>query len=126
VFWLGLLGALFNQGILASLTLYNRLNLNLPMKIGLAGMICGCVVALLPPAFRDNNGLRELLLTGTASWQFTSFAFVAYFVLTLVAMALGHLGDCFIPPWCWVLPWVTWWGWLRFICWDSVRRRVTP
>jgi CIC family chloride channel protein len=93
----GLLGALFNQGILASLTLYNRLNLNLPMKIGLAGMICGCVVALLPPAFRDNNGLRELLLTGTASWQFTSFAFVAYFFLTLVCYGSGAPGGLFHP-----------------------------
>lgn len=93
----GLLGALFNRGILASLSLYNRLNLNLPMKIGLAGMICGCVVALLPPAFRDNSGLRELLLTGDASWQFTSFAFVAYFVLTLIAYGSGAPGGLFHP-----------------------------
>src|ERR687885_700167 len=93
----GLLGALFNQGILASLTLYNRLNLSLSMKIGLAGMICGCVVALLPPAFRDNNGLRELLLTGSASWQFTSFAFVAYFMLTLISYGSGAPGGLFHP-----------------------------
>src|SRR5919199_3448735 len=93
----GLLGALFNQGLLASLTLYDRLNLSLPLKIGLAGMICGCVVALLPYSFRDNNGLRELLITGKASWQFTSFAFVAHFVLTLVSYGSGAPGGLFHP-----------------------------
>jgi CIC family chloride channel protein len=93
----GLFGALFNQGLLASLTLYQRLNLSLPVKIGLAGMICGCVVALLPPEFRDNNGLRELLITGNASWQFTSVAFVAYFILTLISYGSGAPGGLFHP-----------------------------
>jgi CIC family chloride channel protein len=93
----GLFGALFNQGLLASLTLYERLNLSLPVKIGLAGMVCGCVVALLPPDFRNNSGLRELLLTGNASWQFTSVAFVAYFILTLVSYGSGAPGGLFHP-----------------------------
>ncbi len=93
----GLLGALFNQGVLASLTLYERLNLSLPVRIGLAGMICGCVVALLPNDFRDNNGLREFLITGDASWQFTSVAFVAYFFLTLVSYGSGAPGGLFHP-----------------------------
>jgi CIC family chloride channel protein len=93
----GLLGALFNQGLMSSLNLYDRLNLSLPVKIGLAGMICGCVVALLPPDFRNNNGLRELLLTGDASWQFTGFAFVAYFFLTLVSYGSGAPGGLFHP-----------------------------
>ncbi|NEQ25232.1 MAG: CBS domain-containing protein, partial [Microcoleus sp. SIO2G3] len=71
--------------------------LRLPLRIGLAGMICGCVVALLPISFRDNNGLRELLLTGDASWQFTSVAFVAYFILTLVSYGSGAPGGLFHP-----------------------------
>lgn len=93
----GLLGALFDRGLLASLTLYQRLNLSLPVRIGLAGMICGCVVALLPPDFRDNNGLRELLITGKAGWELTSIAFVAYFVLTLVSYGSGAPGGLFHP-----------------------------
>ncbi len=93
----GLLGALFNQGLLASLTLYDRLNLSLPVRIGLAGMICGCTVALLPDSFRDNNGLRELLITGKASWQLTGVAFVAYFMLTLVSYGSGAPGGLFHP-----------------------------
>ncbi|HEY9710063.1 MAG TPA: chloride channel protein, partial [Oculatellaceae cyanobacterium] len=93
----GLFGALFNQGLLASLSFYQRLNLSLPVRIGLAGMVCGCVVALLPPDFRDNNGLRELLITGEASWQFTSVAFVAYFALTLISYGSGAPGGLFHP-----------------------------
>ncbi|HEY9673128.1 MAG TPA: chloride channel protein [Waterburya sp.] len=93
----GLLGALFHQGLLASLSLYQRLNLSLPVKIGLAGMVCGCVVALLPPDFRDNSGLREMLITGKASWQFTGVAFVAYFILTLVSYGSGAPGGLFHP-----------------------------
>jgi CIC family chloride channel protein len=93
----GLLGALFNQGLLASLTLYDRLNLSLPIRIGLAGMICGCTVALLPDSFRDNNGLRELLITGKAKWPLTSVAFVAYFILTLVSYGCGAPGGLFHP-----------------------------
>lgn len=93
----GLLGALFNQGILISLTLYQRLNQSLPIKIGLAGMICGCVVALLPYEFRNNSGLRELLVTGNTSWQFTGVVFVAYFFLTLVSYGSGAPGGLFHP-----------------------------
>lgn len=93
----GLLGALFNQGLLKSLTFYDRLNLSLPMRIGMAGMICGSVVALLPESFRDNNGLRLLLLTGEKSWQFTSLALVVYFLLTLVSYGSGAPGGLFHP-----------------------------
>jgi len=93
----GVFGALLNQGLLASLTFYQRLNFSLPVKIGLAGMFCGCVVALLPPDFRNNSGLRELLLTGNTNWQFTSVAFVAYFCLTLVSYGSGAPGGLFHP-----------------------------
>ncbi|MGC1396858.1 MAG: chloride channel protein [Coleofasciculaceae cyanobacterium] len=93
----GLLGALFNQGLLKSLNLYDRLNLGLPMRIGMAGMICGCFVALLPESFRDNNGLRLLLLTGEKSWQFTTLALVVYFLLTLVSYGSGAPGGLFHP-----------------------------
>ena len=93
----GLLGALFHQGILASLKFYRRLKLSLPLKIGLAAMICGCVVALLPPDFRNNSGLREFLITGDPDWEFTSLVFVAYFILTLVSYGSGASGGLFHP-----------------------------
>jgi CIC family chloride channel protein len=93
----GLLGGLFNKGILASLTFYKGLSLSLPLRIGLAGFISGCVVALLPISFRNNSGLKELLLTGEANWEFASIAFVAHFVLTIVAYGSGAPGGLFNP-----------------------------
>lgn len=93
----GLLGALFNQGLLISLSGFERLKISLPLRIGLAGMICGCVVAQLPADFRNNSGLREFLITGEASWQFTSLAFIAYFFLSLLSYGSGAPGGLFNP-----------------------------
>lgn len=93
----GLLGGLFNRGVIVSLTLNRLLPLGLPGQMGLAGFTSGLVVSLLPLSFRDNAGLREILITGQASWQVTAIAFVAQFVLTLVAYGSGAPGGLFAP-----------------------------
>ncbi|NEO35364.1 MAG: CBS domain-containing protein [Moorea sp. SIOASIH] len=93
----GLLAALFNQGILSSLNFYDRLKLSLPLRIGIAGMLGGCIVALLPDEFHNNSGLRELLLTGHVGWEFTCLAFVIYFLLTIIAYGSGAPGGLFHP-----------------------------
>lgn len=93
----GLLATLFNRGILFSLTLQRRFHVSLAVKMGLAGLICGCVVSLLPPDFRNNRGLRELLITGAESWQFTSLALIIYFFLTLISYGSGAPGGLFHP-----------------------------
>jgi CIC family chloride channel protein len=94
----GLLGALFNQGIIASLTFNRRfLRLGLPWRVGLAGLVCGMTIALLPTPFRDNAGLRELLTNGELSWQITAIAFIAQFSLTLIAYGSGAPGGLFAP-----------------------------
>ncbi|MEQ8538139.1 MAG: chloride channel protein [Coleofasciculus sp. D1-CHI-01] len=93
----GLLATLFNRGILFSLTLQRRFHVSLAVKMGLAGLICGCLVSLLPPDFRNNSGLRELLITGEATWQFTSLALVTYFFLTIVSYGSGAPGGLFHP-----------------------------
>ncbi|MFP5269266.1 chloride channel protein [Coleofasciculus sp.] len=93
----GLLATLFNRGILFSLTLQRRFHVSLAVKMGLAGLICGCVVSLLPSDFRNNRGLRELLITGAETWQFTSLALVIYFFLTLISYGSGAPGGLFHP-----------------------------
>ncbi|MBW4494181.1 MAG: chloride channel protein [Oscillatoria princeps RMCB-10] len=94
----GLLGALFSKGIVALLTFNRRvLRLGLPLRIGLAGLICGLVVAMLPVGFRNNSGLREFLLTGEASWRMSLVAFVAHFLLTIIAAGSGAPGGLFAP-----------------------------
>jgi CIC family chloride channel protein len=54
-------------------------------------------MALLPASFRDNTGLREFLITGDASWYLAAIAFVAQFVLTLIAFGSGAPGGLFAP-----------------------------
>jgi len=94
----GLLGALFNQGVIASLTLNQKwIRRGVPLRVGLAGLVSGIVVSLLPIAFRDTAGLREILLTGHANWQFTAIIFIAQFFLILVAAGSGAPGGLLVP-----------------------------
>ena len=94
----GLLGALFSKGIIAGLQ-FNRktLKLALPWRVGLAGLICGLVIAFLPETFRNNTGLREFLLTGEASAKTSLIAFIAHFFLTIISAASGAPGGLFAP-----------------------------
>jgi len=93
----GLLGVLFNRGILWSLRFYDNLSWPLPLRIAAAGLISGSIVAALPPFFRDNAGLRDFLITGEGGWQMTAIALVAYFCLTLIAYGSGAPGGLFSP-----------------------------
>jgi chloride channel protein, CIC family len=94
----GLLGALFNRGIFVSLAFNRRvLRLGLPWKIGLSGLISGLVIAFLPPDFRDNAGLREMVIGGESSWLIILLVFVVKFGLTLVAYGSGAPGGLFAP-----------------------------
>ncbi|MBF2072394.1 MAG: chloride channel protein [Synechococcales cyanobacterium C42_A2020_086] len=94
----GLLGALFSHGIFVSLAFHRRvLRLRLPWKVGLAGLISGSVMVLLPEAFRDNTGLQEFVTTGEATWAITLLAFGVKFLLTLLAYGAGAPGGLFAP-----------------------------
>ena len=94
----GLLGALFHRGIFAGLTLNRRLSpLGLPGRIGLAGLVSGLIVTQLPATFRDNTGLQDMISAGDAGWQVTLLAFVAKFLLTLLAVGSGAPGGIFSP-----------------------------
>lgn len=94
----GSLGALFSQGIFVSLAFYRRvLRLGLPWKIGLAGLVSGLVIILLPDSFRDNTSLQEFVSMGQAGWLFTLLAFTVKFLLTLIAYGAGTPGGLFAP-----------------------------
>jgi len=93
----GGLGVLFNQGILTSLNFYRRfLKVGLPLRVGLAGLVTGLVLVALPE-FRDNAGLRKMLLTGDASWQLVAIAFVVQFLLILFTYGSGAPGGLLVP-----------------------------
>ncbi len=93
----GIFGGLFNRGIFASLSCYQRLRLGLPVQIGLTGMGCGGIVALLPDLFHNNAHLREVITTGGVSWEFAALAFFAYFFLTILSYGSGAPGGLFQP-----------------------------
>jgi chloride channel protein, CIC family len=93
----GLLGALFNSGLIFSIKFYRKLHISLPLRVALAGFISGVVVAMLPPSFRDNTGLRESLITGGSQPTVAAIAFAAQFILTLIAFGSGAPGGLFAP-----------------------------
>ena len=93
----GVLGGLFNRGVMFGLEMNRRLGWSLPWRIGLAGLVSGLIVAFLPPFFQNNAGLRESLITGEMDWQTTAMAFVAHFFLTMLASGSGAPGGLFAP-----------------------------
>ena len=93
----GVLGGIFNQSIIRGMKFGRTLPLSMPIRIGLAGLISGTVVAWLPPFFQDNTGLRELLIAGQFSWQTTALVFAAQFCLTILVYSAGAPGGLFAP-----------------------------
>ncbi|HEY9809590.1 MAG TPA: chloride channel protein [Halomicronema sp.] len=94
----GLLGSLFTSGIVYAVKFNRRhLKMGLPLRIALAGLICGLSVSALPMSFRDNTSLRELLGAGDATWQTSLIAFIAHFFLTIIAAGSGAPGGLFAP-----------------------------
>jgi chloride channel protein, CIC family len=93
----GLLGALFNSGLINSIKFYKRLHISLPLRVALAGFISGIIVAMLPEFFRDNTGLREYMITSNANAPLAVIVFVAQFILTLIAFGSGAPGGLFAP-----------------------------
>lgn len=94
----GLAGVLFNRGILASLTFYRRfVKVSLRWRIGLAGLMTGLVLVILPPIFRDNAGLREILLTQQAHWQLVALVFAVQFLLIVVTYGSGAPAGLLVP-----------------------------
>ncbi|NRB08182.1 MAG: chloride channel protein [Richelia sp.] len=93
----GILGGLFNNGIVAASRLTKGLRISLPLRVGIAGLVCGVTIAFLPDDFLDSAGLREVLIGGKADWQLTLIAFVAQFVLTILVYATGAPGGLFAP-----------------------------
>lgn len=93
----GLLGALFNWGLIFSIKIYRRLHVSLPLRVALAGFCSGVFVALLPAAFRDYAGLREYIIAGKANPPLVAITFIAQFILSLIAFGSGAPGGLFAP-----------------------------
>jgi CIC family chloride channel protein len=94
----GVLGAIFNKGIIAGLTL-NRDVLKWPITVScaLVGLASGLIVMNLPPMYHDFSGLREALLSGKLSLEAVLIALALQFVLSVLAYSSGAPGGLFAP-----------------------------
>lgn len=93
----GVLGALFNRGVILGVSWNRRLPISMPIRIGLAGLVSGIVIAFLPSFFLDNAGLRDIVVSGELRWQMIAVAFVVHFSLTILAYSSGAPGGLFAP-----------------------------
>ncbi|MBD2504477.1 chloride channel protein [Anabaena azotica] len=94
----GILSIVFNQGIIASLKINRRvLNLSLPWRLGIVGLVTGVAIALLPMTFRNNAGLREILLLGNANWLFAAIALLVQFTLIIFTYGAGAPAGLLVP-----------------------------
>ncbi|MBX9671379.1 MAG: chloride channel protein [Candidatus Obscuribacterales bacterium] len=93
----GFLGALFNRGILLGLRVFKRFPVGKPLKVGIAGLVTGLVVALLPTSLHDYAGTRAMINAGTISGDIVPYIFGAFSLLTLLAYGSGAPGGLFAP-----------------------------
>ncbi len=106
VFWVilgaaaGVIGCLFNRGILLSLRFYREVLSPLPLsvRVGLAGLVSGVFIASIPdPHLRNFATLRDWIVAGHAEWYTMPFIFLGFFFLTLVGYGSGAPGGLFAP-----------------------------
>ena len=93
----GILGGLFNRSLMVGFRINRTLNLPLPLRIGMAGLLSGTIVSFLPTFFYNNAGLRQILIAGKLDWHTTALAFIAYFFLTIITYSSGATGGLFAP-----------------------------
>jgi CIC family chloride channel protein len=93
----GVLGALFNRGVIFNIRFNRSLQIPLSLRIGIAGLISGLIIAQLPPFFRDYTGLKEFLISGEFGWRTTALALIAHFLLSIIAAGSGAPGGLFAP-----------------------------
>lgn len=93
----GILGALFNRSVLFSFQWNERFKIPLALRIGLAGLISGFIVALLPPFFQNNAGISEFLIRGELTTAQIALVFLAHYILTIIAAGSGAPGGLFAP-----------------------------
>lgn len=94
----GLLGALFNRGLLGALDAFARLGARLALPAAAAvGALAGIVGWLLPLAVGGGHDLTELALGGGVALALIPAWFAARFGLTLLSYAIGAPGGIFAP-----------------------------
>jgi chloride channel protein, CIC family len=95
----GLLGAMCNRSLLASLQIYQDRfqGRSLALKVAVAGGISGVLATFLPHALLANNDLKDFLIVGNVQWQTAGWMLVGQFVMCLVAFGSTAAGGILSP-----------------------------
>ena len=93
----GVMGVFYNRGIILCSSWNEKLLGHCyVLRIGIAGLVCGLVLALLPQTFREVTGVRQLLMEGRGV-NFALVVFGANFALSIFAYGSGSPGGLFAP-----------------------------
>lgn len=94
----GLIGALFNRCVMFWLQV-NRDYFRVPMiiKVGVAGILSGLLVAMLPAHFHNYAGMRDYIVQHDLPMHTSTLALGIFFALTVIAYGSGTPGGLFAP-----------------------------
>jgi chloride channel protein, CIC family len=95
----GLVGAICNRSLLASLQFYHDRfhGRSLAVKIAVAGGITGIIIALLPDALQGSRDLKDFLAIGDVQWQTAAWILASQFLMCLVAFGSTAPGGLLSP-----------------------------
>lgn len=95
----GLVGAICNRSLLASLQFYHDRfhGQSLAIKIAVAGGITGIITALLPDALQGGRDLKDFLVIGDIQWQTAAWILASQFLMCLVAFGSTAPGGLLSP-----------------------------
>jgi chloride channel protein, CIC family len=95
----GLVGAICNRSLLASLQFYHDRfhGRSLAVKIAVAGGITGIITALLPDALQGSRDLKDFLVIGDIQWQTAAWILASQFLMCLVAFGSTAPGGLLSP-----------------------------
>ncbi|MBX9947518.1 MAG: ClC family H(+)/Cl(-) exchange transporter [Candidatus Obscuribacterales bacterium] len=94
----GALGSFFNWLIIKGMIYRTRIfKQNYPVSIGLAGLICGLTVTLLPQGMHNFAGIKYLIIGHTPGLQFAATALSISFFITIISYISGAPGGLFGP-----------------------------
>jgi len=94
----GALGSFFNWLIILGMKWRVRIfKNNYPVSIGLAGLICGGTIAVLPQSMHNIAGIKYLIIAHNPTLEFAGTALAVSFFITIISYISGAPGGLFGP-----------------------------
>jgi chloride channel protein, CIC family len=95
----GLVGAICNRSLLASLQFYHDRfhGQSLAIKVAVAGGVTGMIASLLPDALQGSRDLNDFLVIGEIQWQTAAWILASQFLMCLIAFGSTAPGGLLSP-----------------------------